>query len=106
MQVLLDNPTESSPVPRHSSRLSDVTLTHLVIPKLPRAIGTSGLRKQWQAAEVDKNWSQSNWAKTREDSHKRRALTDFERFKVMRMRKAHRLEVRKNLAKIRASAKA
>jgi len=58
-----------------------------VIPKLPRAVGTGPLRKAWEKEEVDKKWEESAWAKNRERRQKRRALTDFERFKVMRLRK-------------------
>lgn len=58
-----------------------------MIPKLPRAAGTGALRKAWEKAEVEKKWEESAWAQTRERRQKRRALTDFERFKVMRLRK-------------------
>ncbi|KAL2415565.1 hypothetical protein ABEF94_000048, partial [Exophiala dermatitidis] len=51
-------------------------------------------------------WAQSSWAKKREQQDRRRNLTDFERFKVMRLKKQARFETLKAQAKIRATAKA
>ncbi len=89
IQVLVDGPStkEKASVPRHASPLGDLILTPIVIPKLPRAVGSGPLRKAWEKMEVDKKWEQSAWARNRERRQKRRALTDFERFKVMRLRK-------------------
>jgi len=36
---------------------------------------------------VDEKWMESSWAKKREQREKRRGLSDFERFKVMRLKK-------------------
>jgi len=148
-QVLVDGPstTPTSLVPRHSAPLAHVTLTHMIVPKIPKGAGTGAIRKQWAAAEVDKSWEESAWALGRARSARRRELTDFERFKVMRLRKQvsfefwcclgfwrlwrqwwglgkgmgwvvrimmaanivvlqARFEVRKSLAKVRATAKA
>ena len=79
--VLVEGASEDKDkaVPRHSTRLSDVQLTPIVIAKLPRAIRPGPLKA------------------------KRRQLTDFERFKVMRLRKQVRFEEKKQLAKIKAS---
>ena len=89
LQVLVDGPStkDKASVPRHASALANVILSPIVIPKLPRALGTGALRKAWEKEEVDKKWEESAWAKNRERRQKRRALTDFERFKVMRLRK-------------------
>ncbi|KAB8336910.1 hypothetical protein FH972_021217 [Carpinus fangiana] len=104
-RVLVDAPSDAS-LPRHSAALKDLTLTHLVIPKLPRAAGTGVLRKLWEAEGVEKNWNGSAWAQSRAKAQRRRELTDFERFKVLRARKQQRFEVRKAFAKVRSSAKA
>ncbi|MCJ1364521.1 hypothetical protein MMC16_003632 [Acarospora aff. strigata] len=106
-RVLVDGPStkEKASVPRHASPLGHVILTPIVIPKLPRAVRTGALRKAWEKAEVQTKWEESAWAQNRERRQKRRALTDFERFKVMRLRKQARFEVRKAHAKVRASAK-
>ena len=36
---------------------------------------------------MEKKWDESTWAKRRDQREKRKALTDFERFKVLRLRK-------------------
>ncbi|KAG9983529.1 hypothetical protein KCU78_g21109, partial [Aureobasidium melanogenum] len=91
-------------VPRHSASLSDLSLTPIVIEKLPRAAGHTALKALWEKFGVDSKWNNSAWAKNRERSVKRKQLTDFERFKVMRLRKQARFEVRKQFAAARAQA--
>lgn len=54
---------------------------------MPRAAGTGAIAKQWEKHEVDSKWEGSSWAKTRAQREKRRNLTDFERFKVMKLKK-------------------
>jgi hypothetical protein len=63
-----------------------------VIDKLPRAAGTAAVKKQWEAQEIEKKFYNSDYAKKREQVTKRRNLNDFERFKVMRLRKQVSLE--------------
>ncbi|KAI9768992.1 MAG: hypothetical protein M1840_004588 [Geoglossum simile] len=105
-RVLVDGPSvdEKAVVPRHATSLSNVVLTPVVIPKLPRAARTGVVKRAWEKAEVESKWSQSSWAKKRDQRERRRALSDFERFKVMKLRKQTRFEVRKSVAKIRAAA--
>lgn len=102
----MDGPSENEAgaVPRHAAALSNLQLTPIVMEKLPRAIGSGPLKKKWADAEVDNKWEETQFAKNRGKSAKRRALNDFERFKVMRLRKQVRYEERKALAKIKASA--
>lgn len=83
----MDGPDESQVVPRHSAPLSSMSLTGIVIPKLPRAAGTGALKKQWAEHKVLEKWQASNFQKSRERSIRRKELSDFERFKVMKLRK-------------------
>lgn len=55
--------------------------------KIPRSAGTGAVKAAWEKAGVESTWDNSTWAKSRAASDKRRQLTDFERFKVMRLRK-------------------
>lgn len=89
MQVLVDGPSkdEARRCPRTPIALSAVSLTAFVIPKLPKAAGTSPVAKLWEKEEIDKKWAESSWAKKREQQERRRTLSDFERFKVMRLKK-------------------
>jgi ribosomal protein L14E/L6E/L27E len=87
--VLVDGPASSKDkvVPRHSARLSDLSLTPIVLSKLPRATGNGVVRKRWEEQKVEEQFGNSNWAKSRAQFEKRRQLNDFERFKVMKLRK-------------------
>lgn len=89
MQVLVDGPStkEKAGVPRHSSSLANLIVTPIVIAKLPRAAGRAPVAKAWKEQKVDEKWDESAWAKRRDRREKRRALTDFERFKVLRLKK-------------------
>ncbi|MCJ1476163.1 hypothetical protein MMC13_004828 [Lambiella insularis] len=89
-RALVDGPSTNEKVPavpRHAIALANVILTPIVIPKLPRAAGTGAVARAWKKAEVEEKWAESAWAKKREQREKRRGLSDFDRFKVMRLRK-------------------
>ncbi|ORX96029.1 60S ribosomal protein L14 [Clohesyomyces aquaticus] len=103
-RVLVDGPSNDAPVPRQSTPLSILSLTPQVIPKLPRAAGNGAVKALWEKEKVDAQYAESNWAKKRAQFHKRKALNDFERFKVMKLRKQARFQVRKTLAKVKSSA--
>lgn len=64
-----------------------MSLTRFVIEKLPRAAGTAAVKKQWEAQEIESKFNNSDYAKKRAQVTKRRNLNDFQRFKVMRLRK-------------------
>ncbi|OJJ81839.1 60S ribosomal protein eL14 [Aspergillus glaucus CBS 516.65] len=105
-RVLVDGPSneEQKIVPRHVLPLANATLTHFTIPKLPRAAGTGPVKKLWANNEIDAKWAKSNYAQKTEGADRRKNLTDFERFKVLRLRKQARYEVQKSLAKAKAAA--
>lgn len=86
---MVDGPSSTTEknVPRHAAALGSLSLTPLIVSKLPRAAGHAATKAAWEKSEVEKKWDESSWAKSRERSAKRRQLTDFERFKVMRLRK-------------------
>ncbi|PLN83562.1 60S ribosomal protein L14-A [Aspergillus taichungensis] len=105
-RVLVDGPSteQNKIVPRHVLPLAHATLTPFVIPQLPRAAGTGPVRKLWQKNEIDGKWAKSSYAQKTERTERRKNLNDFERFKVMRLRKQARFEVQKSQAKLRAAA--
>lgn len=53
---------------------------------------------------MEAKWKETNWFKNRDKIERRKALTDFDRFKVTRLQKQRRFEERKALAKVKASA--
>jgi large subunit ribosomal protein L14e len=105
LQALIDGPSTDTKtaVPRQSISLSQLILTPLVLEKLPRGARTGAVKAQWEKAGIEAKWQESAWAKKRSQKERRRQLTDFERFKVMRLRKQARFEVRKSLAKVKAA---
>ncbi|KAL2055024.1 hypothetical protein ABVK25_004846 [Lepraria finkii] len=106
-RALVDGPSkkENASVPRQSVSLNYLIITPIVIPKLPRQAGRGAVAKAWEKEEVEQQWDESAWAKRREQREKRRNLSDFDRFKVLKLKKQARFEVRKAHAKVRAAAK-
>ena len=90
--------------PTNNSQVNDITLTPILIEKLPRDAGTGALRKVWEKQEIDNKIKQSTFTKKREQQERRSNLSDFERFKVMRLKKQVRYEVLKTSAKVKAAA--
>ncbi|KAI0020044.1 ribosomal protein L14-domain-containing protein [Xylariomycetidae sp. FL0641] len=105
-RALVDGPSSDPKlvVPRQALSFSNCLLSDMVIEKLPRAVRTGTLKNAWAKAEIDNKWKESKWAKRMDQTERRRALTDFERFKVMRLKKQRRFEERKALAKVKAAA--
>ncbi|KAF4595208.1 ribosomal protein L14 [Ophiocordyceps camponoti-floridani] len=105
-RVLIDGPSPDSElaIPRQCVPLSKCLLSQFVVDGLLRGSRHGTLKKLWEKCEIDNKWKQSNWAKKRDQMKRRKNLTDFDRFKVMRLKKQRRFEERKALAKIKASA--
>lgn len=76
----------------------------MVIANLPRGIRLGPLTKKWEAAQVDAKWASSAWAKKLAQRKTRSELGDFERFQVLRAKRARREHVRKAVAKARKQA--
>lgn len=66
---------------------------------LPRGARTGVVAKKFEAAEVAAKWAASSWAKKIAQRERRAALTDFERFQVLVLRKQKKFAVKKALAK-------
>ncbi|AET38173.1 60S ribosomal protein eL14 Ecym_2443 [Eremothecium cymbalariae DBVPG len=95
-RVLIDGPETG--VPRQAFSLGHVVLTPLTFD-LPRGSRTSTVSKKWIASNVTEKWTSSSWAKKIAQLERRSALTDFERFQVMVLRKQKRYAVKKAIAK-------
>lgn len=78
-------------MPRHVLPLAHATLTPFTIPQLPRAAGTGPVKKLWEKNEIDGKWAKSSFAQKTDRAERRKNLTDFERFKVLRLRKQVRV---------------
>lgn len=87
-----------SGVPRHVVNLGHVVLTPLTF-SLERGARTSTVSKRWVAAGISQKWAASSWAKKIDQRERRAALSDFERFQVMVLKKQRRYAVKKAIAK-------
>ncbi|KAJ2915544.1 hypothetical protein MD484_g4869, partial [Candolleomyces efflorescens] len=96
-RAIIDGPTTS--VPRQSYPFKHLTLTGLKLTGLPRAAGSGIVKKLVEKEAVVEKWNKSSWAQKREASEKRRSLSDFDRFKVLVLKKQRRDRVRKAVAK-------
>ncbi|RKP08759.1 60S ribosomal protein L14 [Thamnocephalis sphaerospora] len=98
-RVLVDGPTTG--VVRQAIGLKRVTLTPLVLKKLPRAVRTSTLRKVIEAQNLSEQWAKTAWAKKIAARETRKSLSDFDRFKVMRLKKQVRNVINVEVAKLK-----
>jgi large subunit ribosomal protein L14e len=105
-RVLVEGPSDDADkaVIRQAIPLTKALLSHLKVENLNRGSRHAALKEQWEKSEIDAKWKESNWFKRRDQIQRRKALTDFERFKVLRLKKQRRFEERKALAKVKASA--
>ncbi|QPG74004.1 hypothetical protein FOA43_001321 [Brettanomyces nanus] len=94
-RALIDGPA----IARQAIGFSKLTLTPLVLARLPRGSRTSTVTRKWAAADIDAKWTKSAWAKKIVQKQKRAQLTDFERFQVMVLKKQRNYAVKKALAK-------
>ena len=105
-RALVDGPSSDPTLAtaRSTVSFSNTLLTPLVIEKLPRGARSGAVKAAWEKAGIDAKWKEGNWAKKQLQQERRQSLTDFDRFKVMRLKKQRRFEERKALSKITASA--
>jgi large subunit ribosomal protein L14e len=96
-QAVIEGP--STGVPRQSFPFRHLTLTTLVVPKLPRAAGSTAIKAALEKAGTLAKWEKSAWAQKRAAVSARRGLSDFDRFKVMLAKKQRRDAVNKSISK-------
>lgn len=87
--MLIDGPSKDATkaVSKQEIPLSEIQLTPLLLEKLPKGSGSGVVAKFWEKNEIDSKWDQTSWAKKSEQQKTRQNLSDFERFKVMRLKK-------------------
>ncbi len=84
-RVLVDGPTTG--VPRQALALNNLVMTPLIVSNLPRAARSGVVSKKFVQSGVEQKWKESSWAKKLASQQRRRELTDFDRFKVMLLKK-------------------
>lgn len=77
-----------------------MSLTDIKLP-IARGVRAGTLIKAAAKADLNGQWSKTNWAKKAVKQELRRNLSDFDRFKVMLLRKKKSMLVNKEFSKLR-----
>ncbi|KAI9506945.1 hypothetical protein GGI25_000028 [Coemansia spiralis] len=95
-RAVIDGPTTN--VQRQVISFKNVVLTDIVVKNLPRTIGSKALAKFLEKEQVVEAWQKTAWAKKLEARKRRAAMSDFDRFKLMRLKKQQRAIVDRQVA--------
>jgi large subunit ribosomal protein L14e len=82
-RVLVDGPQSITGVHRQVISLKRLSLTDLVVSRLPRNSTNKNLVKAWNEQNIESAWKNSSWARKLANKQTRANLNDFSRFKVM-----------------------
>ena len=72
-------------VPRQALNFKSLQLTDFVI-SISRSTKTKLVKKAFEDAEISKKWAESAWARKLERRRQRRLLSDFDRYKVKKLK--------------------
>ncbi|CAM0139333.1 unnamed protein product [Umbelopsis sp. WA50703] len=98
-RALIDGPTTGVARQAHSFRR--LTLTPFVLKGLPRAAGKTALIKSLEKNDTISAWNKTNWAKKLETRKTRAGLSDFDRFKLQKLKAQRRATVGPALAQLK-----
>ncbi|CDS04128.1 hypothetical protein LRAMOSA07083 [Lichtheimia ramosa] len=101
-RVLIDGPTTG--VARQAWTLRHLTLTNLVVKGLPRNAGQTTVKKCLEKNDTLNTWAKSAWAQKLAQRQVRANLTDFDRFKVQKLKNKRRVAVNSAVAAAKKSA--
>ncbi|CDH51376.1 60s ribosomal protein l14 [Lichtheimia corymbifera JMRC:FSU:9682] len=95
-RALVDGPTTG--VARQALAFDRMILTNIVVKGLPRNAGQTTLKKYLEKEEVMAKWSKSAWAQKLATRQTRTSLSDFDRFKVAKLKNQRRFAVNSAVA--------
>ncbi|KAI8098404.1 ribosomal protein L14-domain-containing protein [Gilbertella persicaria] len=90
-RALIDGPTTG--VVRQAFPYKRLVLTPLVLKNLPRNVGKTALAKALEKNETVAAWNKTAWAKKLEQRKVRANLSDFDRFKLAKLKNQRRFAV-------------
>jgi len=99
-RALIDGP--STNVTRQSYLLKRLHLTRFRL-KFPHSCRSKVIRKVWEKNDISGKWAQTKWAKRLERRKIRSNLTDFERFKLKKLKQARNRIVLREFFRLRKS---
>merc|ERR1712119_114217 len=101
-RLLVDGPC--SDVPRCVVNLKQVQLTKFKI-KIPFGYRTGGIKKVWEKEGVTAQWAETKWAKRIEAKSRKAALSDFDRFKLMKLKQKRAKIINSEIKRLKKEAK-
>jgi large subunit ribosomal protein L14e len=101
-RALVDGPCTG--VRRQSMSFKQLHLTPFVL-NFPHSARAGVVKKAWEKAEIDKKWPETTWAKKIEAREKRKTLTDYDRYKLMKAKQMRNRIVTVEFGKLRKAAK-
>ncbi|KAI9491058.1 ribosomal protein L14-domain-containing protein [Zychaea mexicana] len=90
-RALIEGPTTG--VVRQSYPYQHLTLTNLVVKDLPRSAGQATLKKYLEKSQVLATWEKTAWAQKLQQRQVRAGLSDFDRFKLAKLKNQRRFLV-------------
>merc|ERR1711865_372376 len=103
-RVVVDGPESVTGVRRHMMPLKRLSLTDLSA-KMPRGAREKTLKKALVGGDVMKKWAATSWGKKLAATKTRKAMGDFDRFKLMVARKKRSTAVKAVLKKTKGGKK-
>jgi len=97
-RALIDGPCTN--VTRQAYLLKRLHLTRFRL-KFPHSCRSKVIRKVWEKNEVSKKWSETKWAKRLERRKLKSGLTDFERYKLRKLKQVRNRIVLREFFRLR-----
>ncbi|KAI8149279.1 60S ribosomal protein L14 [Fennellomyces sp. T-0311] len=101
-RALIDGP--STGVARQAFPYARLTLTNLVVKGLPRGAGQSVVKKYFEKDQIVSQWEKSAWAQKLKQRQVRANLSDFDRFKINKLKNKRAFAVGSAIAKAKKQA--
>jgi len=102
-RVLVDGPCTG--VRRQVVNLKNVHITKFRI-RIPHTASTPMVREQWELRHVSESWESSRWCKNLRAKQISENLSDFERFKLWKLKKARNAIIHNAYSKLKKEVKA
>ena len=90
-------------VPRQALNFKSLQLTDFVI-SISHSTKTKLVKKAFEDAEISKKWAESAWARKLERRRQRRLLSDFDRYKVKKLKQKKSRIVKTEFNKLKKEA--
>merc|ERR1712002_142408 len=101
-RILIDGPC--SDVPRTVVNLKQVQLTKFKI-SIPWGYRTGGIKKIWEKENINAQWAETKWAKKIASKAVKASLTDFDRFKLMKIKQKRAKIINAEVKRLKKEAK-